>query len=150
MKSKIKTPEKGIPIYKALLLLVIGILLTVGITSIFYSSHKILNYKEYNTYVNVTGKNEVGFNLDPGVFNFGKVPQGAIAKRNATINHKYPFDVLVKIDITGNAKNLVSTSENYFILSPNITKNIEVMANVPENYSMGLYSGKIQVYFLRQ
>ncbi len=149
-KKRIRTEESGISVYKAVILLIIGILLAAGITSIVYSSYKILNYREFDIYLEVSGKNNIGLNVDPGVFNFGKIPQGAAAKRNATVSHHYPVDVIVKIDISGNAGDMVSASENYFILPPNITQQIEVIASVPEDRPLGNYSGKLKVYFLRQ
>ncbi len=140
--------EKGIPTHKAAILLAVAVLITAGITALVYSSYKILNYEEFEVKLQVSDKQRIGFNLDPGVFNFGKVPQGSVAKRNATVSQNYPQDVVVRIEIEG-IKDLVSVSQNYFILPTNITREIEIIARIPENKSAGNYSGKLKVYYLR-
>jgi hypothetical protein len=149
-KQKLLEDGERLPVYKAILILAIAVLLTSGITSIIYSSYKIVGYREFNVYVKVSEKNDIGFNLDPGVLNFGKVPRGASAKRNATVSQRFPHDVVVRIEIAGDVKDMVYANENYFILPPNITKNIEVVASVPEDQPLGNYSGKVKVYFERQ
>jgi hypothetical protein len=145
-----KRREEHMPLWKAIIILIVGILLTAGITSIFYSSYKIRDYKEFDVYIKVAGKTEVGFNLDPGVFNFGKVPPGGIAKRNATISHGYPEETIVKIEIEGKLDKMIFVNDNYFILPPNITKQIEVVVTIPEDQPLGNYSGKLKAYFMRQ
>jgi len=142
--------KKEMPTYKLVILLVIAVLLSIGVTSWIYSFYKILNYTEYPISLNIAEKNQIGFNLNPGVLSFGKVPQGATAIRNATVSQRYPFDVLVRIEITGKVKQLVFVKENLFILPSNITKTIEVVASVPENQTTGNYTGKLKVYFERQ
>ena len=146
---KKRANKSKLPLHKAILIVIIAVLFTAGITSILYSFHKIIDYKEFNIQLQVTEEKHIGFNLDPGVFNFGKVPQGSTAKRNATIDHKYPQPILVKMEITGNAKELVNVDKNFFILEPNVVKQVQVSAKVPSNQSTGNYSGKLKVYFER-
>jgi len=141
---------KGIPTYKAVILIVIGCLLCVGIVSIIYSFYKVLDYREYPISLNVAGKNQIGFNLNKEVISFGRVPQGATAKRNATVSQHYSFDVLVRIEVTGTASKMVYVEDNYFLLPPNETRQIEVTAIIPENQTPGNYTGKLRVYFERQ
>jgi len=142
--------KKGIPIYKAAILLLVAVLLSVGLTSFIYSFYKIVGYIEYPISLTVAEKNQIGFNLDPGVLNFGKVPQGGSAKRNATVSQNYPFDVDVRIEVTGKVKQMVYLKDNYFILPPNTTKQVEIFASVPEDQKLGNYTGKLRVYFERQ
>ena len=149
-KAKFKKGKKEVPVFKAVIILVVAILFSIGITSIIYSFYKIIDYREFKIYVGVTDKNNMGFNLEPGVFNFGKVPQGASAKRNATVSHQYPSDIAVRIEIAGTVKDMVYVKDNYFILAPNATRQVEITASVPENKPLGNYSGTLRVYFERQ
>lgn len=148
-KKNKKKKEEGLSVFKTIIVLIFAILITAGITSIVYSFYKILDYKEFDVYVKVTGKNQVGFNLDPGVFNFGKVPQGMKAIRNATVTNHFYKDVLVRIEIDGQVDNMVFVKDNYFIIVPNMTKEVEVIASIPQNQPIGNYSGKLKVYFER-
>ena len=146
---KNRSGEK-LPLWKALAVLIIAVLITIGITAIAYSFYKILGYTEYEMKVKITDKNDLGFNLEPGVLNFGKVPRGASSLRNATVSQKFPFDINVRIETEGNIKDMVFIKDNYFVLPSNSTKKIEVVLNAPENQTLGNYSGKLKVYFERQ
>ncbi len=144
-----KKKSSSLPLYKVILVILIAVLLTAGITSIAYSFYKILDYKEFDISVQVTKEKHIGFNLDPGVFNFGKVPLGSTAKRNATMNHKYPDEIIVRMKVSGNVRELINLDKNYFLLEPNVVEQIEVSAKIPSNQTLGNYSGKLKVYFER-
>ncbi|HDQ60108.1 MAG TPA: hypothetical protein ENN30_02845 [Candidatus Woesearchaeota archaeon] len=144
-----KSEKKGISAYKVAIVIISAVLISVSSTSLIYSSWKIVNYREFDMKIEVVEEGRIGFNLDPGIFNFGKVPTGATSKRGAEVHQDYSYPVLVRIEASGSIKKMVFIPENYFILEPNITKEIEILVFVPQDQKTGNYSGKLKVYFER-
>ena len=149
MKKLKKTTAKQIDIYKAVLLIISAILITVGVTSIIYSAYKIADYKEYPIYLQVASDNQLGFDIRKDAISFGKVPVDSTGIIKINLAHNSPNPLNVVMESSGQTKKFVVITENNFVLEPGVTKTIEIYAVVPANAQFGNYTGKLEVLFKR-
>ena len=131
--------------YALMALIIITIILGAYLAFLYYIDFKIVDYKELNTSVIIVPRGG-GFNLDKNSLNFGKNYPGGAGVRffNVSSNH----DAIVKIKVSGNIADFISFSDNDFMLLVNNTIQINATLRIPENTSLGNYSGIIKIYFV--
>ena len=128
-----------------LVILVIVILLSIGITSITYSFYIIKETKELDVILKVDDK--VGLNVDSDAVKFGKVPPGGSGQRTISLKNNHNTPLKVDIRFSGEVRYFVHVSDNYFWLEPQETKEITAVAHVPKDTEFGIYTGKMRVLF---
>ncbi len=137
-------------ILKILVLLLTIVLIIIGVTSILYTRHKIISYKEYDLLLKVVDdKSGFGIGIIPGMIYFGKMSAGNSGMQKIILKHNYQSPVLVQIVASGNLKNWVTISDNDFVLEKDVTKTVNITATVPEGASLGNHTGKLKVYIKR-
>jgi len=148
-KSRKISSKKGIDLYKSVLLAIIAVLFTAGITSLVYSAYKIVDYREYPIYLEVTHDRGVGFALRSDALSFGKLPLDSTGVLKIRLIHDFSLPLRIVMKISGDAEKFIVITENGFVLEPNTTKTIEIDAVIPANTTAGNYTGKIGVFFKR-
>ncbi|MBW3022812.1 hypothetical protein KY308_01800 [Candidatus Woesearchaeota archaeon] len=148
MKGK-KETKKNLTTFKLVFLFILVIIITAGVTSIIYSSYKIIDFKEYPIYLKVSEDFEVGFDIRTDSLSFGKIPAGGSGIIKINIKHNFNVPLKIIIKPYGKVKDMIVLPENYFILEPGISKQIEVLAVVPEDMPPGEYEGKLKIFFIR-
>ena len=142
--------KKRFSISKTVVLLLIAVLVTIGVTSIIHTRYTTLNYKEYDMLMKVTAdESGIGIGIIPGMMYFGKMSEGNSGMQKIVLRHNYHDPVLVQVVASGRLKGWVAVSENNFILEGGVTKTVNVTATVPEGASLGNHTGKLKVYLKR-
>jgi len=123
----------------------------IGLTSVIYSSYKIFDIYTLPMDVTINNKTHIiGFNADTDGIHFGVLSKSSTGKRVVHINNTYDTEVIVVIKKYGELKDLVLITPNNFILQPNEKKDVEFSIQVPENMSVGNYTGFVKVNILRR
>lgn len=94
-------------------------------------------------------KREIGINIDTDAFHFGGLRPGGSSERQVSIRQEYDFPVLVNIKTKGEMADLVSVSENNFVLEPGESKTVTFTAKVGKETSYGNYTGNVIFEFRR-
>jgi hypothetical protein len=132
---------------------IIPVLLLVFGMGIFASNFLIQEILVFDMYevkmdIKVIEENIVGLNVDTDAIHFGKMQRGSEGIRNITLANNDANPHLIKIKAFGNISNFISVSENNFIINPNTSKNLSVIAKPPLDSLAGYYEGTLQVLFL--
>jgi hypothetical protein len=88
---------------------------------------------------------KMGFNLDPGELNFGKIIPGGSATRDITIKNTYKYPTLTKIKSSGEISKYIIVSENNILLQPNESKNITFSVFAEVGIELKEYPGEITI-----
>ena len=134
---------------KTVVVVLIVILLTSGITQIVYSRYKYLSTKNIPVYVEVVSGSHIGLNTRTDGLYFGKIPMGDSGRRFLTINNEHRSDSEVLIATSEEVADWMIPSDNKFILHPGESKDMTVDIFIPTNASVGNYTGKMTVYLTR-
>lgn len=134
-------------IKKLMLIFAIIMLIGIGITSFFYGFYIIKDVRVIPIYLEIEQK--VGFNLEEGELNFGKVPFGGMAKREISLTNNYNHPITADLRISGNVKEFIFVDDDYFILQPDETRFISVSARIPPNATEKKYEGKATITIRR-
>ena len=126
-----------------LIVFIIGIVLTLSA----YLYFNVLDYQEFDTAVFINN-GSVGLNSNTDALNFGKCNPGGGVIKYVDISSKEP--ALLKIYISGNISNMVSYEGEPIVLEPNITRTIVFNLDAPKNISLGSYTGKVRILFLKE
>ncbi len=95
--------------------------------------------------IKFTAGENMGFNLNPGELNFGKIIPGSFATRNVTITNNYIIPTITKIKSSGVISKYIIVSENNFVLQPNETKIITFSCYPENNIELKEYTGTITI-----
>lgn len=125
---------------KFLLLALITILVSVSLTSLFYTFFTIREVQELGMKVQVG--EIVGFDVNTSLISFGIVPRNGFCERPVAVDNRRGRPLMVHIQKTGKMADWVHTSENNFILYPNETREIKFTISPPSDAEYGLYTGK--------
>jgi len=141
----IKNPGQRL-FYKYALILVLILILGVAATIIVYYNYYLMNYIELSSSLNISNSS-VGLNTNTKVLAFGKVPLGGGSTRYFTLSTQKR--ALIRIVPTGDIKQFISFSDNNFILEPGQQKRVLASVDIPDNATLGGYTGKVKIYFFR-
>lgn len=152
MKKKIRIkrknkPSKGISLRSLIILIMISMLICISAVSIFYNFYIIDEVKTGK--MDLTVGEVFGFNLDTDMLHFGIVPPEVSSTKIINVLNNKLHPLLVYFKARGDFKDWVYFDDNYFILSPNETKEARVHVTVPSNAEYGNYTGTYKVIFKR-
>jgi len=129
---------------KFLLVILITILISFSLSSFFYTNYTILGVLELD--MKMKSGDVVGLDTNTSVISFGIIPKDGFGQRTIILKNIKTIPVKVYIKIIGEMKEVVSSSDNGFILNPNETKEITFTATPQEK---GKYEGKVKFIFTR-
>ncbi len=133
--------------YRYALILFMVLIIGISATIFWYYDYYIMDHVEFMSSVTITNAT-VGINTNTSSLQFGKIPLEGVGTRYFKISSKRR--ALVRIIPTGNITPFIDFSENDFILDPGVVKTINATLSVPQNATIGNYSGIIKVYFYRK
>ena len=134
---------------KQLIILLISIILIcIGAVLIIYYT-QIIKHVDYMD-MDVTTGSYIGFNLDPDAMHFGVLGPGRIAKRELVIENNFNKEVLIIIKIKGNISDMITISDNNFILNPGQNNTVTFACQIPQGTPDNTtYAGRIKTIFKR-
>jgi len=127
-----KTKNKILLITPVILIIILMLRLTMPLDKEVISSGFVL------------GKNP-GFDLSPGLLNFGKITPDGSASRSITVTNNYDTPTLTTIKASGPIKDYVIVSENNFELQPSESRNVTFNCYPKEASEYKRYSGEITI-----
>ena len=130
-----------------LTVLVIVIFLSVGVTSLFYGFYVVQEVKTLDISLEVSDR--VGINVASDGLRFGKIPVRGSSQKIFSIKNEYDIPLKVVFKVKGDARELVSISDNYFWIQPGEFRELLAVASAPLGTPLGKYDGKLKVYFKR-
>jgi len=129
------------------LIIFIFIFLTIGITSIFHFYYTTLDIKELPMMVRVSDK--LGIDVGTDMIRFGGLRPGGGSKRIFHLTNNHDIKVLIQFIPMGDIGDLVSISENNFIIQPEEHKTVDIGIGIPQDMPYGNYTGKLKVIIKR-
>ena len=111
---------------------------------------KIEKRIEYDSMIEVTTGYNLGVDADGDHLGFGRGIPGSWHSKNFTVSHSYDDELLVKILFEGDFANWVSMSNDSFYLDKGESEIIVIKAKIPENATVGNYTGKLTTLFIRE
>ena len=136
-------------IKKLLFLIIIILIITSGLTAIFYSFYIIRDVRRITMDLKVEDSSVIGMNVDNDGLHFGTVPRGGSSTRRMIINHKEHYPLFVSIHTYGNFLDWLAISDNNFIVEPNTDKEIKFTVSVPGNALSQVYNGTVIIVMKR-
>jgi hypothetical protein len=127
-------------IFSVLLLIIFGLLL-------FYNRYALVDVISQPVHVEVG--EPIGIEVGKQL-RFGRVPPGSTSKKKINLTNYNDFPVIVTITLSGNAKDIITVSENDFFLEPQEMKLIVYYASPPKDYPTGNYSGTTKIIIKRK
>lgn len=130
--------------FAVLVIVCAGILVWLVLADVYFSSAEVSEFDMHLIVGDV-----IGFNIDNDKLWFGIVPPGSEGVRHIDLSNNYDYPVKVKVSSHGELRPWIFVSENNFVLEPNETKSIDVIANVPSDLEKdySVYEGKLKVAF---
>lgn len=92
----------------------------------------------------IAGEN-MGFDLDAGKLNFGKIIPGSSGARKITITNYFYKPTITKIESSGEISSCIVVSENNFILQSKESKNITFSCFPEVGIELKEYAGQITI-----
>lgn len=133
---------------KIILLLIIAAIISITLTSLFYSFYKVDYVREFD--MSIVIGDHVGIDTSPDALSFGMVPPGgSSAKRNINIYNPKNYPLKVNVNKYGEIKYWVSASPSTFIIKENEGKQVSFVVSPPSNAEYGNHTGKVRFYFLK-
>ncbi|MBC8500802.1 MAG: hypothetical protein ISS25_01985 [Nanoarchaeota archaeon] len=131
-----------------IILLVSLLLLTYGLSFLYYTYFKVVDVKSLPYYFSV--QHHIGLVGDRDAVKFGGVMPGETGKRWLHLMNNLDFPVKVNIKIKGEKSDWITIEENNFILEPNTYNNVSIIVQVPEYAEQHTnYTGKVTAYYLK-
>lgn len=123
------------------------LLLGVGLTLFVYYGFYL---KEYHTvpYDFHVENRVVGMNVDTDALHFGTVSPGGNSRRVMTITPS--SDSRLVINFVGDGAGYLSVDKNNLLVLQGKQINVTFRVTIPENASVGNYSGKARFFFYRR
>ena len=128
---------------KAAIVLVMVFLLSITVTGLAYSFFVVKDVKVIPYDFSVG--DYVGFNVDDDALHFGTALNNGQSSRNLIITNNYEHEVLVNLIVEGEGEELFDIEKNSFVLTPNENKKISLFVNIPKDFALETYSGKVFV-----
>ncbi|MBU0467025.1 MAG: hypothetical protein KJ718_06090 [Nanoarchaeota archaeon] len=123
-------------------LLIVSLVFVVLSLVFVFNSSKLVGVREFDVYFEVD-VGSIGFDVNNTFLTFGQVNPSGGGKREVTINNNYNFPVKVEVLVSENMLRLVDV-ESGFIVEPGKNVSVPVKLNVPDNFALGNYTGKIR------
>ena len=133
--------------HNAILIIVILAILTVLITTIYYSYWKVISVTRYDVKLSIGDR--IGFDLGSQVISFGTMLPGSESPRTMEIANSLNIPIKVVIKHTGNTTKFVYPERNNFLVPPNSSEQLTFVARIPRNASYGNYTGTVIIRTLR-
>ncbi len=125
---------------RILLLMLITAMLSIGLTTTFYSFYVIQGTIEKDMSL-IIGENP-GFDAGTETITFGKITKDGSCRREMTLSNKKTYPINIKISTSGNISSFVIVSDNNFILQPGEERKIYFTAISHPGAEYGEYMGK--------
>ena len=132
---------------KALVFFISICVIASAFTVLFYYNFVVFDVKEYDMVLIVS--DHIGFDVTTEKLHFGMVTPGGSSTRDLIIANEFSRPLIVQIKTSGKLASWVAPSVNNFILQPNETKNVTMVAVAPEDAKYGNYTGKVKIVFRR-
>jgi len=105
----------------------------------------LIHSQNLDVFFRVSDERAIGINVDKGSLNFGTLGKGNFAEKKLTIFNPYNYCVEVNLTKSKDVNEFLFLDEENFVLRPYESKKIFVVLNVPQNISVGNYSGFLKV-----
>lgn len=128
--------------FKMIILFFAVILIGISATVSYYYIFNVIEVKVIPYDFSGSNVKEAAYNLDKDKFHFGTVPIGYKMRREIEIANTNDFSVLVRIEVDGEGRDMISFEENRFYLEAKESKTINVFA-IPNRE--GFFEGEITV-----
>ena len=132
---------------KILLIFMIVAILSISITLASYSFYKVrgkitIPYKFKVSY-------RVGVDLGTDILRLGTITPDMIGvnTKEITITNEFDYHTRVDIKIKGNRSDLISPSENLFIMNPGESRSLNFVLHPDPNLTHGTYTGNVFIAF---
>lgn len=128
---------------KIYFLVIFVLILVLAISFISLNRQKkLVEIKEMDIVFNLT-LNELGFNLNASLLDFGKIPLGGSTTRDLFIKNEKDYRILVKIIPDDSIKNYLSVVP-FVVINPQDSKNVSatVFSSANSTY-LGIVKGSI-------
>ena len=132
---------------KSLVLLLIIILITIGITSVVYSRLRIIKSQDFQLVGYVSDQPGIGFNGTQILL--GAVSPGGKGTRFLNALNSFPFEVKVYFQVFGNISSYLEITPK-ITLAPNSTKEISVVFMPAKDAEYGKYTGTLRAIYKRK
>ena len=131
---------------RILLFSIIIILLVYGVSMLLISIFSMSSpYRIEVMDYDFTVKDGIGINLDSDYLHFGGGPSGAFLERSISITSDMP----AKVSISWEGPGDLSVDKNDFKIGANETTPVTFYLGIPENLSLGNYSGTVFLRFFK-
>lgn len=132
-----------------LLLTALFVLAVMG-TILFYFFVAIERVNVYDMELKVSTPGHMAFNVGTDKVYFSKIPPGQTGQRTLMVAGDDNRDVYVKFEADGELAEWVAIEDNFFVIQKNTTRNLTIVARVPENATPGTnVTGKLRGTFFR-
>jgi len=130
-----------------LILIALIIILTVSMTTLYYSYFKVVKVEraEYSFWV----QSHVGLVGDKDAVKFGGVTPGGVGKRYLSFRNTFEFPVKIKIQVNGDDSEWISALDNDFVLQPAESREISLIVSVPVFATYGNRTGVVIAHYIR-
>lgn len=129
---------------KIYILFIVSLILVAA--SLFFAINKFfekpLQVVEYDVFFVVRGQG-IGLDVNNTFLTFGQVNPGGGGRREVIITNAYDFSIKTNVLLSRNLFGLIDV-ETGFIIPPAENKTVSVRLNVPRDYALGNYTGKIK------
>jgi hypothetical protein len=156
VRKKKDIPKKDSRVIRLILFIILILSIGVLLGSVSYTINKMHQYKEdskriisysvFNSSVEIT-PGSVGLNGDRDGLKYGKTTAGGGGTRYVDVNTSE--DALVQIFISGDMTKFLSVEENNFIMKAGEFRKIPINLEVPNDTSLGFYTGEVHILLLR-
>ena len=123
------------------------VILSIGLTAIFYSHYYVRDVMYLNTSFEVGKK--VGLQVDTGSLAFGRAPPGGASTRYITITNPYENPIKVEISFEGDITRLISTSNQTFVLQGYQNESVGFSVAPLFEEPHGNFTGHVRIVFKR-
>jgi hypothetical protein len=127
-------------ILKILLLMLTTAMISIGLTTVFYSFYVIEGNIEKEMSL-IIGENP-GFDVGKEAITFGKITKEGSCRREIILSNKKNYPINIKVSTSGNISSFVFISDNDFILNPGEEKKLYFTAISHPEAEYGEYTGK--------
>lgn len=128
-----------------LILVLATIIMTVA--AAYYSHNYFFARDIQMLQMHLQVSDRMGVNTGTDALWFGSVIAPASTSKFINISHNEIFPMKVKITVSGEMAQWMHVSENNFVLDPEKTVTIKIMAQVPKDTGLGNYTGLLYIDF---
>jgi hypothetical protein len=132
-----------------LLMILAGVIVLLGVVSVIHSlKTRPLESEEFAVKFGIVADGG-GFDLNTTALTFGNLNPGGAAVRKISAKNDYPFDVVVKIRVSKNIRDVLVVEREH-VLGVGEKKDISFTIAPPQDYELGQYEGTVRVEIYRE